>query len=329
MIYKRVLSLDGGGIRGVIPARILTEIELRAKKPVHKLFDLIVGTSTGGILAIGLSAPPTQSQPDHYSAESLLDLYVQRGAEIFERSFWSLGGLRDERYDEEPMERILKKMLGNRQLRNTSPDIIVTSYDIENRRPYLFKSTKARQRGEGRNHLLRHVARATSAAPTYFEPLLLDRTKWSGERNNRRALIDGGVFANNPSMIALSEALSSGADQNKIVLCAIGTGINDRSILFDQAKDWGMLEWITPVLSVMMDGMSDSANYHVAKLLPGNNVGSLDQQRYFRFDICLKNASDDLDDTSRTNINGLLHEADRIIDRQDAELDELIKKLGS
>ena len=90
-----------------------------------------------------------------------------------------------------------------------------------------------------------------------------------------------------------------------------------------------MLEWVTPVLSVMMDGMSDSANYHAAKLLPGNDVESPDQQRYFRFDICLKNARDDLDDTSRTNINGLLHEADRIIDRQDAELNELIKKLGS
>ncbi len=327
MTYTRLLSLDGGGIRGIIPARILKEIEHIAGKPIHQLFDLITGTSTGGILAIGLSAPPTQKRSHHFSAESMLDLYVNRGAEIFERSFWSLGGLRDERYDEKPLERILTNMLGNIQLKNTVPDIVVTSYDIEKRRPYFFKSKKARHPGTGRNHLLRHAARATSAAPTYFEPLLLDNTKWKGEGNNRRALIDGGVFANNPSMIALSEALSSGADLSEIVLCAIGTGVNERPILYDEAKDWGMLSWVAPALSVMMDGMSDAAHYHVKQLLPAGDVKPVDRQRYFRFDICLKNARDDLDDTSRTNINGLLHEADKIIKIQNHELNKLIKKL--
>lgn len=75
--------------------------------------------------------------------------------------------------------------------------------------------------------------------------------------------VDGRVFANNPSMIALSETLSSGANTENILLCSIGTGTNTRKIPYEEAKDWGLAGWPIPVLSVMMDGMSDSADYHV------------------------------------------------------------------
>ena len=176
-------------------------------------------------------------------------------------------------------------------MKDTAPDIVVTSYDIEARKPYLFKTRWARERCNERNHLLRHVARATSAAPTYFEPFLLDNSKWEGE-NCRSVLVDGGVFANNPSMIALSEALSSGANREEILLCSIGTGTNTRKIPYEEAKDWGVAGWAIPVLSVMMDGMSDSADYHVQQLLYGKN--SNNEQRYFRFDIRLEEALDDL-----------------------------------
>ena len=138
----------------------------------------------------------------------------------------------------------------------------MTSYDFEKREPYLFKTSKARAGEQGRNHLLRHVARATSAAPTYYEAFLLDGTQWEGEGYNRRVIVDGGVFANNPAMISLSEALSSGCGMDEILLCAIGTGMNDRAIPYEEAKDWGPLGWVRPTISVMLDGMSDSADYH-------------------------------------------------------------------
>lgn len=316
--YKIILSLDGGGIRGLISARILHEIEKRTGKHIHQLFDLIVGTSTGGILATALA----RNRP--CTADQLVELYSTRGREIFSRSFWkgvtSLGGLSDEKYDAEPLESILKEVLGNAQLQHTVPDIVVTSYDIERREPYFFKTSKARNHTD-RKHLLRDVARATSAAPTYFEVSLLD-----GSNGRRRALIDGGVFANNPSMIALSEALASGAAMDEIVLCAVGTGKNERAIPYEEAKDWGPLGWVRPILSIMMDGMSDSAHYHAAKLLPGPH-GSAKSQRYFRFDIRLTSALDDLDATHQANIAALLREAEEIIDRQDKELEQLAEKL--
>ena len=328
--YKTILSLDGGGIRGVITASILHELERRTGQPIHELFDLIVGTSTGGILAAGLARPQKGQAGGPCSAEELGKVYSERGREIFSRSLWkgatSLGGLSDEKYDAAHLEGILDEILGDAELKDTVPDIIVTSYDIENREPYLFKTSKARAAEEGRNHLLRHVARATSAAPTYFEAFLLDGTQWKGEKDNRRALVDGGVFANNPSMIGLSEALASGADMNEILLCAVGTGMNDREIPYEDAKDWGPLGWAKPVISVMMDGMSDSADYHARRLLP-DSADDPGDQRYFRFDIELEDALDDLDAAHRANIIALSHEADKIKTEQEDELDRLAELL--
>ena len=320
--YRTILSLDGGGIRGVIAAKLLVEIEKLTGKQIHQLFDLIVGTSTGGILSVGLT-----KGDNPLTAADMLKLYADRGDEIFSRSLWkratSVQGFTDERYDQGPLESILTELLGDSELKNTHPDIVVTSYDIERRKPYYFKTSKAGDANGDRNHLLRHVARATSAAPTYFEPLLLDDSQWSGEQGSR-ALIDGGVFANNPSMIALSEALFSGTKMNGILLCSIGTGTNNRKISYSDAKDWGMLGWIEPVLSVMMDGMSDSANYLAQRLLPPVRR----QQRYFRFDKELKGANDDMDDTTERNINGLIALADNVIVEKHSELKRLAGQLN-
>ena len=320
--YKTILSLDGGGIRGLISARILHEIEERTGKGIHELFDLIVGTSTGGILAIGLTHPGGP-----HTAKEMLELYRERGQEIFSRSLWkratSVQGLSDERYDAEPLEEILEEMLHDAELKATRTDIVITSYNIEKRKPYFFKTTKARKYSE-RNHLLRHVGRATSAAPTYFEPLLLDRKQWNQEYQ-RRVLIDGGVFANNPSMIALSEALASGTDRNEILLCSVGTGTNNRKIHYKEAKDWGMIGWVEPVLAIMMDGMSDSAHYLGKKVLPP----VAGQQRYFRYDGPLIKGSDDLDDTTRDNIDKLIALSDEIISTETQTLDNMVSQLKS
>ena len=168
-MYK-VLSIDGGGIRGVIPAVLLEHIEKKTGKRIAELFDLIVGTSTGGILAIGLTVPGARGVPK-YSATEMLALYAERGTEIFARSFWrgvtSLGGALDENYDHRPLERILKEYAGDATLRDCVKPVVITSYDIERRQPYFFKTRKA-LRTKDRNHFLRDAARATSAAPTFF-----------------------------------------------------------------------------------------------------------------------------------------------------------------
>lgn len=183
---------------------------------------------------------------------------------------------------------------------------------------------KKRYTEEQIGFVLRHVARATSAAPTYFEPLLLEK-KPPPKKQERRVLIDGGVFANNPTMIALSEALASGAARDKILLCSLGTGQHSRPFPYDEAKDWGMLEWARPILSVMMDGMSDSADYHAEQLLfaPKTARGAA-PRRYFRFDISLPEEMDDLDNTNKKNIKGLARKAKQILVDNEPAFERLI-----
>ena len=323
-MYK-VLSIDGGGIRGVIPAAILHWMEEQSGKAISELFDLVVGTSTGGILAAGLAAPKTAKLPK-YTAKDMLELYTERGREIFERSFWrgvtSLGGTADESYDHRPLERILKRYLGDAALTDCLVPIVVTSYDIERREPYFFKTRRAKEKKD-RNHLLRDAARATSAAPTYFEPEVV---KSLAGKPTRRVLVDGGVFANNPGMCAYVEAMTMGAQPAETLVVSLGTGIATRKISYEDAKDWGTLGWVRPIISVMMDGVSDSADYQLRQLLPDEKQD--DNQRYFRFDTDLDLALDDMDAAGAGNIRNLKAEAEQILDKQKAEFTRLLAKLN-
>ena len=320
-----ILSIDGGGIRGVIPAALLTHLESATGKPIAKLFDLIVGTSTGGILAAGLAAPGTGGRPK-FSAADMLALYVERGREIFDRSLWdgvtSLGGIGDEKYDEAPLEKLLAAYLGEATLADCLTPVVLTSYDIERREPYFFKTRRAKEKKD-RNHLLRDAARATSAAPTYFEPELV---KSLAKKPTRRALIDGGVFVNNPGMSAFAEAVAMGQAPDDMLMVSLGTGVATRKIPFDDAKDWGLLGWVRPVISIMMDGEADAADYQLRQLLP--DAGAGDGQRYFRFDTRLDLALDDMDAAAAGNIANLRREAAEIVAEQADELARLIGLLG-
>src|SRR3954452_22157774 len=161
----RVLSIDGGGIRGLIPAIVLAEIERRAGRRVWEMFDLIAGTSTGGILACALCAP------DPLPAEKLVALYEEEGPAIFDRSVWqrirSAEGLLDEKYDASALDRALERFLSDKRLAESKPDLLVPAYNLGDPGPYFFKTRKAREEGE--DFSLAQVARATAAAPTYFQ----------------------------------------------------------------------------------------------------------------------------------------------------------------
>src|SRR5829696_3500636 len=243
----RLLAIDGGGIRGLIPALVLTELERRADRRVFEMFDLIAGTSTGGILACALCAP------DPLPASELVALYDEEGPKIFDRALFqrikSAEGLLDEKYDDGALDRALERFLGHKRLSEARPDLIVPAYDTALPGPYFFKTAKARDRPDSDDFPLSVVARATSAAPTYFEPLE------AGER----ALLDGGVFAVNPAMSALAEVLKE-AEPRDVVLLSLGTGQRTRKRSFDEIKDWGVARWARPILDVVFDGISDAVH---------------------------------------------------------------------
>jgi patatin-like phospholipase/acyl hydrolase len=300
----RVLSIDGGGIRGLIPALVLTEIEKRSGKQVWELFDLIAGTSTGGILACALCAP------DPLPAEQLVALYEEEGPRIFKTSIWqrihSVEGLVDEKYDSVALDGALDRFLSAKRLSETRPDLLVTSYDMGEPGPYFFKSRKAREKGE--DYALSDVARATSAAPTYFEAWPLPG----------KALVDGGVFANNPAMCALAEVVRF-HPAAEIALLSLGTGQRTRQRDFEEIDDWGLLKWARPILDVVFDGVSDAVNYQLEH--------TLDPGRYWRLQVELTNANDDLDDASEDNLRRLRAHAQQLIRDKSKEIDAAIAAL--
>lgn len=313
----KVLSIDGGGIRGVIPATVLAELERRTGKPVANCFDLIAGTSTGGILGLALTKPGAGGQPE-WSAEALIALYEREGPEIFDRSIFhriaSAGGLLDEKYPPTGMERAFDRYFGDARLRDALCDVIVAAYEIEQRTTFFFKSSKARA-DERNDFAMREAALATSAAPTYFEPVRLDR----GPGRPYLALVDGGVFANNPALCAFAEARRDGADPDVLML-SLGTGELTRRLPYDDARGWGLVEWAKPIIDVVFDGQSDAVDYQLRQVLG--------PQRYYRFQTELDRASDDMDDASEDNLQRLKQEADALIRANEDRLDEVCAKLA-
>jgi uncharacterized protein len=301
----RVLAIDGGGIRGLIPALVLTELERRAGRRVFELFDLIAGTSTGGILACALCAP------DPLPASEVVKLYVDEGPNIFSRSLFqrirSADGLLDEKYDDAALDSALVRFLADKSLSATKPNLIVPAYDTALPGPYFFKTTDA-QASAADDFPLSVVARATSAAPTYFEPVE------SGEK----ALVDGGVFAANPAMCALAEALNTVSPKD-VVLVSLGTGERTHTRDFDEIKDWGVVSWARPILDVVFDGASDAVNYQLKRALPAD--------RYWRFQVELTMASDHLDDATEDNLAKLRGHAEELIASRSADLDLVVQSL--
>ena len=205
---KAVLSIDGGGIRGIIPARLLREIETRMGRPIPELFDIVAGTSTGGILALGLTLPKAGTTTPAWDAAALEELYVEHGAKIFANSLLrkveTVGGLVEERYDIDELERLLRQYFGEAMLSSALTEVVVPSYDLTAPGPFFFKRSYARDQTHTWDIETWKAARATSAAPTYFDPMNLPPFEDEGEH----ALVDGGVFANNPTACAYAEALN-------------------------------------------------------------------------------------------------------------------------
>jgi patatin-like phospholipase/acyl hydrolase len=308
------LSIDGGGIRGIVPGVVLAELERRAGRAIHEMFELVAGTSTGGILALGLTCPARDGGAGaRYSAAEMVDLYVSHGDEIFDRSAWRRipgAELFEERYSAESLERLLEEYFGQAHLRHALVDVLVAAYEIESRSAFFFKSRRARV-DPAYDFAMSDVARATSAAPTYFEPHRIDVD------GGYYSLVDGGVFANNPAMCAVAEAFHVAPERERpdVVVASLGTGQLTRSIPHHEATGFGLAKWVRPIIGVMMDGASDAVGFQCDNIL-----GS----RHVRFQVRLDEGSDDMDDASDENVRTLHALGERMVQDEDERLDRLL-----
>jgi len=336
----RILSLDGGGIRGIITCVILKYIEEQLQKldnPTAKIgdyFDLIAGTSTGGILASILLFPDNDNRAK-YSVETALDLYAKRGETIFNVSFWqhiiNPFGLFSEKISQRALEKQLEEVFGNLEIKKFIKPSLITSYDIFHRRAKFFTSHEADSDLE--NFLVKDVCRATSAAPTYFEP-----AKIKSLYGQEFTLIDGGVYANNPALCAYAEARKIEFSKvlnnpskpdfpsiSDMIIVSVGTGEVLKPYTFRQFENAGKVKWIQPLIDILLSANVETTDYHVRKMY--ETLGARNAKNYYRLMPSLKNASSEMDDVSEKNIYELIQAGLAYIDQNRKELNEIAKKL--
>jgi len=336
--FTRILSIDGGGIRGIIPGQVLVALERKLQKRTRKsdariadYFDLIAGTSTGGILTciylcpdLESKTPKVKSPRPRFTAEQAVDLYLERGDEIFDISLWqkfrSLGGARDEKYTADGLEETLDDYLGKLELRDLLKPCLITAYDIKRRRTKFF-AQHAAKKSSGENFLVRDVARATSAAPTFFE---VARVKSSAKIPY--PLIDGGVFANNPTLCAYAEVrkqFPKSPTAKDMAILSLGTGSVKNEYSYKDAKDWGALQWVLPLIDIMMSGVSETVHYQLEQIF--DSIDAPDN--YLRVNAEIEPAHSGMDNALMENLLYLQQKGERIAKDFDGKLDDFVELL--
>ena len=253
----RILSIDGGGLRGIVPLTVLRQIEKESGKRIHELFDMVVGTSTGGIIVCGLLGSTDGRTPD-LTVDMLMNLYTSKAGEIFPSGNFVTRPLRwawnwiGPKFSAKGLDRNLSEYFGSLRLSSLIKPGIVTSYDIKNHEVVMFKSRLSGE--EGLDASLKDVCRATSAAPTYLRSFKLD---FGGKE---RVCVDGGVYINNPSMAAVADAIKAyGVKAEDIEVLSLGTGTHPPKL--SQSERYGKLRWASPISDVMMAGTSAASAY--------------------------------------------------------------------
>ena len=337
----RILSIDGGGIRGIIPAYWLCEIEKRAHKPIAHLFNMLAGTSTGGILAGGLSFPlngnidksteenpivPSDYAPE-YAAYQLLEQYTVKGSEIFPnesffmKPFHLLRSLFTSRYSSGGRGGLFKDLLGQKsKISSSLTELVITA----GREDFLL-GTHLFNRYDAKydtflDDTYYDALMCTSAAPYYFPS---HRIKHKGY------FMDGGVHVNNPASVAYSEARRYGKDIKNIRMISMGTGafvpglldeksffrkfLNEDSLL----KARGALYWAAHLKDVALEGESGNTD-----VLMSETLGD----KYTRMQVWFEDAIT-LDKVDASNVANLTDIAIRYIEELDAGDDNYLNKL--
>jgi patatin-like phospholipase/acyl hydrolase len=245
----KILAIDGGGVRGVIPLLVLSRLERALGRPLRRHFDLVAGTSTGALVAAAVAA--------EVPAIELLVKWPRIARDVFARRALHgivSAGISRPRYDSRPLADAISRVVGQRNVGSLSAATMFVACDTRSGRPFVVKSW----RGEHRELPLVDVLLASCAAPGYFP----------GVELAGRPLVDGGLAANNPSACAVAEAirLKGGAAQD-VRLLSLGTGAAPEPIHAGALAEWGFVEWAPRILGQMFVMQAAAVDYVCAELL--------------------------------------------------------------
>ncbi len=249
-----ILALDGGGSRGIYAAQVLAEMEETLGVQVRECFNLISGTSTGAIIA-GAAAVGIEM-------EKIVRLFERKSAQVFQRRPFRWPLIRS-KYGGEPLVRLVRSAVPDVSLREISTPLLIPSSDVSTGGVHVFKSRYVDELGEPYDRdgdvQLSDAILASCAAPLFFDPMIVENY----------LLVDGGLWANNPSIVALVEAVSKfGRSIDQVCILSIGTG--QSTSFFGRSKNWGFLTgWGHLKLVSYVFGLQSQASTNISKLLLG------------------------------------------------------------
>ena len=330
----RILSLDGGGMRGIIPATIIRYAEEYLQKKatgttIADHFDLIAGTSTGGILTgLYLTPQDENKKKAKYSASDAFNFYVKHGNAIFNASKISglkrLWGLRSAvKFNPKNLERLLQKKFGDLKISQLIKPCLIPTYNMVDKSSFFFTS---REDVTKREFFVRDILRSTSAAPTYFPPAKIKNIAadlQKGSQKSHMINLDGGVFANNPTMCAYAEArninFTERANQepsaSNMHILSIGTGGGSFKISQkEKSNRWSLLKWAKIIPQIMMDGSIDTVAFQMNEIF--QTLATKNQNSYLRIDTPEEDRmySSDMSNASPENIKNLIKAGEKTLE---------------
>eukprot|EP00253_Pinus_taeda_P028725 PITA_28725 len=326
----RILSIDGGGMHGIVAGRTLAYLEEALQKKtgnpdarIADFFDVAIGTGVGGLIAAMLFADDGTGRP-LCRAEETWRLLVEEGRRMFKPAsggllakFRGMGA----RFSGKSMERVFKRLFAaadgrSLTLKNTLKPILIPCYDLSSASPFLFSRADALET-DNFDFRLWEVCRAAIAAPGFFEPVILK----SVDGQTACTAIDGGLVMNNPTAAAITHVVHNkhefplvGAMEDLLVL-SVGTGQFDRAYDYEKVRKWGAGRWANPVMKIVGDGLSNTIDQAISTAFGQSRHNYVRIQANASTDKCMENS----EDPSEANVKTLMNFADIMLKQKSVE----------
>ncbi|XP_031493303.1 patatin-like protein 2 [Nymphaea colorata] len=336
-----ILSIDGGGVRGIIPGIILSFLEAQLQEldgkdaRIADYFDVVAGTSTGGLVTAMLTAPGRNNRP-LFSAKDIVPFYLEHCPKIFpqSRGLWGkmkklVGAIAGPKYDGKYLRQLVKDKLGDTKLHQTVTNVVIPAFDIKFLQPTIFSSFQL-AKDISLNAPLHDICISTSAAPTYLPAHQFETTDENGKTLRRFDLVDGGVAANNPTLVAVSEVCREifrrnpnffpvkPMDYGRFLVISLGTGtakIEHRYSAKAAAK-WGLWGWLlndgsSPLIDTFTHSSGDMVDFHLSVVFQALNS----EQQYLRIqDDSLSGNTSSVDISTKKNLANLVKAGEALLE---------------
>ncbi|KAI3437371.1 Patatin [Psidium guajava] len=335
-----ILSIDGGGVRGIIPGVMLDYLEAQLQEldgedaRLADYFDIIAGTSTGGLITAMLSAPDARNRP-LFAAKDIIPFYLENCPKIFPQGCGCLGSvvstlrsLTGPKYNGQYLHKLIRKLLGTTRLQDSLTGLVIPTFDIKKLEPVFFSSYEV-SKHKFLDAQLSDICIGTSAAPTYF-PAHYFKTEDTDGQAHEFNLIDGGIVANNPTLVAISEVtnqvlkedpyffnIKPPVDYTRLLVISLGTGSDTSEIKFDakKASKWGLFCWLyedgtSPLIDAYSQGSSDLVDYLNSVVFKA----SQSENNYLRINVDnLKGTLSSVDTSTKENLEGLVKVGENLL----------------